>query len=74
MDVCIVIDPLRISKSAVMNVKPLFVLHVTGVMNIKQIMKLESATAVMHSIVETVMKWINVMTVGRSFVHPAARY
>ena len=53
------------NRSDAMNVNPLFVPLVIGVMNIKRIMKFVCVIDVMPFIVEIVMKWINVMTVVR---------
>jgi hypothetical protein len=64
----------RVYKSHVMIVTRLFALHVTGVMNIKQIMKLGFAIDVMPFIVRVVMRWINVKIVERLFVVAAVRY
>jgi hypothetical protein len=69
-DVYIVMNHLKCFKSSAMNVKPLFVPIAIGVMNIKQIMKFESAIDVMPFIAGIVMKWINAMIVERSFVPP----
>ena len=57
-----------------MNAKRLYVQRVTGVMNIKRIMKLECVIDVMPFIVETVMKWINVMIVEKWCVPLVVRY
>ena len=66
--VCIAINLRKKSKSGAMNVNPLFVPIVTGVMNIKRIMKFECAIDAMPFIVDIVMKWINAMIVEKLFV------
>lgn len=72
MDACIATKSPLTYKFAVMNVKPIFVQDVTGVMNIKPIMKSECAIDVMPFTVEIAMKWINVMIVVKLFVPLAA--
>ncbi len=64
----------RVSESTVINARTLFELHVTGSMNIKQVMHVDCAIVMLYFIVEYVMKGINVMIVEKSFVHPASRY
>jgi len=52
----------------------LYVLHVTGVMNIKQITKFESAIGVMLFIAKLVMRWTNVRTAAKLFAQDAVLF
>ena len=57
-----------------MNAGHIFAVTVTGVMNIKQIMKFVFAIDVMLFIAGLAMRWINVMIVARLFVERAQHY
>ena len=68
MVVCIVSECRRKSRWDVTNVIRTFALAVTGVMNIKPIMKFASVTDVTPFIAATAMRWINATIAEKSFV------